>query len=918
MEDSTFDEREELMVSPFGGIPQLRKAQFLKPIVSSIEGPNLKLPSLPFSSESEWPMKVSFNGCRHHQNKWKKWVETLEPAHHDVWKAAGIYEAIMSSVYKVHTQKDLIFGLTERWCCETNTFVFPWGEATLTLEDMMILGGFSVLGGSVLLPLQSHELVEIEENLERTRRDLIGLKADNHTKWLNFFMDSGKVFEHEAFLSLWLSRFVFPGNEYDKIGKHVFPIAVNLARGIRLALAPVVLASIYRDLSLLKQSMIMASSNEPSSSTANDGDRFNILEFSLWAPLFFVQVWAWERLLPLRPEQPRNYNMVSGVRIGRWHNVKQSSVINVRTTIDSSGETFQWRPYTLAVEGWLIPKFYNEKEEWVKVEGENFDQELESFFRCLRVSELVGLDCQEPYRPNRVAMQFGYDQGFPKWIPRSPSSPELAWYTYSRPIDSNLRLHYPSRLFEADVTTQYLKWWRKEVLFLTDVFKGWSHGRRSKRRLKWFSNLYDSPVFAPKLKQVKVETHRDVCDILPGLPPECQLKQCCGENDKKNLSMGVSQIMACDFVPPGFVVKHNAGEIAHPSTDAHNRNESSIVILPKCNGENDKEDLSLVVCQTVACDVVPLGLMEKHNAGERVHPSTDEQDSNECSSIVLPKCNGENDKENLSMRVYQTVACDVVPPGSAERQTDSGQEEGVKRKLKRLSNIYDSPAIAPKLKLVKVETPWDAWDVLPGQPIECHLKQVENYPDAPPGFPPKYCGGNDKKNLPRGVSETMGCDVAPPAFVVKHIAEERAYPSTEYALGSNGSSSIAPPMACGIVPPGLTEKHNAGENVHTSTDAHDSNESSSVVPPKCVVEYDKEDFTVEVCQTVSCDVVSPGSTENHTDYEHDRNESNSNIAHNLLINEKKRGSRTYCDDLITAIEVRLSRLEKQAASLMRG
>ncbi|MCD9643424.1 hypothetical protein HAX54_030890 [Datura stramonium] len=340
--------------------------------------------------------------------------------------------------------------------------------------------------------------------------------------------------------------------------------------------------------------------------------------------------------------------MVGGVRIGRWHNVKQSGVINVRTTIDSSGDTFRWRPYALGVEGWMIPKFYNEKEEWAIVEGQNLDQELESFIRCLRVSELVGLDCQEPYRPNHVAMQFGYDQDFPKWIPRSPSSPELAWYNYSRPIDSDLRLYYPSRLSESDVTTQYLKWWRKEVLFLADASTGLSRGRRSKKRLKRLSDLYGSP---PKLKQVRVETDWDVCDVLPGLPIECQLNQvenypdvppgfppkCSGENDKKNFSMEVSQTMACDIVPPGFVVKHIAEERVSTSTDyAHDSNESSSVVPPKGNGENDKENLSMVVCQTVACNVVPPGLMKKHNAGERViYTSIDcEQDRNESNSNI--------------------------------------------------------------------------------------------------------------------------------------------------------------------------------------------------------------------------------------------------------------------------------------------
>ncbi|MCD7450941.1 hypothetical protein HAX54_009087 [Datura stramonium] len=348
------------------------------PIVSYIEGPSLKLPSLPLSFESEWPLKVSFNGCRHHQNKWKKWVKTMESLHHS----------------------------------------------------------------------------------------------------------------------------------------------------------------------------------------------------------------SLERLLALQPEQTRNYNMISGVRIGQWHNVKQSGPINVMT-INSSGETFQWRPYALVVEDWII----------------------------LKVSELVGLDYQELHRQNRVAMQFGYDQYLPKWITCLPSSPGLAWYNYSRPIDSDLRLYYPSGLSEYD---------------------------RSKKRLKRLFNIYGSPSM---LKQVKLETDWDVCNVLLGLPIECQLKKvknypdvppgfppkCCGENDKKNLSM-----------------EHIAEERVYTSTDyAHDNNESSSVVPPMCNGENDKENLSMVVCQTVACDIVAPGLTEKHNVGESVHTSTDVHDSNESSSVVPPSAMGK-----MTRRIY--------------------------------------------------------------------------------------------------------------------------------------------------------------------------------------------------------------------------------------------------------------------------
>ncbi|XP_016556769.2 protein MAINTENANCE OF MERISTEMS-like [Capsicum annuum] len=265
----------------------------------------------------------------------------MESVHHSVWKAAGVYDAIKGLVYNVHTDKHLIFGLAERWCCDTSTFVFPWGEATVTLEDIMILGGFSVLGGPVWFPLQSPELVEIEQNLEKAR------------------------------------IFAFPVEQYDKISTHVFRVASNLARGKRLALAPAVLSSIYRDLSLLREAMTISTSSK----NKDDRNRFQILGFCLSSPLLFIQAWAWERLVVLRPKQAGNYNMVGGARIGRWHDVKRSGVINVRAAIDSSAETFQWRPYALSVEGSSVPKFYKETEEWEIVE--NFGPRIRVLYSML-------------------------------------------------------------------------------------------------------------------------------------------------------------------------------------------------------------------------------------------------------------------------------------------------------------------------------------------------------------------------------------------------------------------------------------------------------------------------------------------------------------------------------------------------------
>ncbi|OAY70610.1 hypothetical protein ACMD2_25768 [Ananas comosus] len=79
-------------------------------------------------------------------------------------------------------------------------------------------------------------------------------KKPDHSAWLKRFIErGGDELEHVAFLSLWLSRFVFCSHPEKTIRQHVLPIAVRIARGERIALAPAVLAGIYRDLREVKE-----------------------------------------------------------------------------------------------------------------------------------------------------------------------------------------------------------------------------------------------------------------------------------------------------------------------------------------------------------------------------------------------------------------------------------------------------------------------------------------------------------------------------------------------------------------------------------------------------------------------------------------------------------------------------------------
>ncbi|XXG48082.1 hypothetical protein AAC387_Pa02g2618 [Persea americana] len=57
---------------------------------------------------------------------------------------AGLYH--LAQMRWMRINHALIMGLVERWRPETNTFHFPSGEATITLEDVAYIYGLSIDG----------------------------------------------------------------------------------------------------------------------------------------------------------------------------------------------------------------------------------------------------------------------------------------------------------------------------------------------------------------------------------------------------------------------------------------------------------------------------------------------------------------------------------------------------------------------------------------------------------------------------------------------------------------------------------------------------------------------------------------------------------------------------------------------------
>ncbi|GJS07316.1 aminotransferase-like mobile domain-containing protein [Tanacetum coccineum] len=155
---------------------------------------------------------------------------------------------------------------------------------------------------------------------------------------------------------------------YTTVSANVSAIAVCLARGVRLALAPPVLASIYRDLTLLNNNL------------GNDGhdDESNLI---VWAPFQLVQVWILERFRKISPNSVDSCNP----RFARWEN-KKLRVENVGSFVDCGFDDSIWQPF-------------------------------------------VGMDGKyiEQYLPHRVAMQFGMNQDA-----RMNGNRGIAWRFYTR------------------------------------------------------------------------------------------------------------------------------------------------------------------------------------------------------------------------------------------------------------------------------------------------------------------------------------------------------------------------------------------------------------------------------------------------------------------------------------------------------
>eukprot|EP00258_Populus_trichocarpa_P033379 XP_024449398.1 uncharacterized protein LOC18095954 [Populus trichocarpa] len=213
------------------------------------------------------------------QKQWEECLDCLAKDHSSIWNQSGICDAMISSRYELRCHEDVIFGLLEYWCPETNTLVFPWGEATITLEDIVSLVGLPVLREPVTEPLR-------------------GIR---------------------------------------------FAVAIHLSEGTKIALAPAVLASLYKNLRLLKEQAAAAASGS----------------ITVSGRLQIVQQWAFERFPLLGPQCP-NLLEHGEPRAARWHKLNCKISLPLTRSVLKVPDNFKWLPYADNLDNRHHSSYYKE------------------------------------------------------------------------------------------------------------------------------------------------------------------------------------------------------------------------------------------------------------------------------------------------------------------------------------------------------------------------------------------------------------------------------------------------------------------------------------------------------------------------------------------------------------------------------
>ncbi|CAL8992531.1 unnamed protein product, partial [Prunus brigantina] len=300
---------------------------------------------------------------------WSEWVdrELRDPSTCAILRRAQVLDAIfLSKLWDIHIEAKMLRHVVRRWSAATYTFVCSWGEFTPTLEDVANISRLPICGdrspfGIALTPEETDNLAVLRRGAPTSPST--SLRFSN---WIQYFGDANRQGPCllAAFIALWLGRFVFCDFSQDCLHERVFPLALAIARGDTIPLAPMFLGHLYHLLDRAQLLEKSASGSMGVETLLNSG---------------FLQVFLWERLKGLDVYSlPHSHAMKLAdwgkgsfmpdnlPLVCRWFKRMQRKGQDFLKRLDNV-EDFIFRPYGTSAETFTFVPFYADVSDTVEV-----------------------------------------------------------------------------------------------------------------------------------------------------------------------------------------------------------------------------------------------------------------------------------------------------------------------------------------------------------------------------------------------------------------------------------------------------------------------------------------------------------------------------------------------------------------------
>ncbi|GKV11493.1 hypothetical protein SLEP1_g22750 [Rubroshorea leprosula] len=199
---------------------------------------------------------------------WSSWAKEMlvENGFVEILLAIGIFKSVaLSQTLRISRNVECLRRLVRRWCMKDPRHI------ALTLEEHATLVALKKV---------------MKKNANASSHSWRGKYSIDFSTWIRYFqIGKGKdsPYVRVAFLTGWLSTFVFGGFSNHEIMAERIPLAIRSTKGVRLPLAPLMLGTLYHMLDLLYFDEIL-------------GANYYIIESHVCLSL--LQMFAWERFLP--------------------------------------------------------------------------------------------------------------------------------------------------------------------------------------------------------------------------------------------------------------------------------------------------------------------------------------------------------------------------------------------------------------------------------------------------------------------------------------------------------------------------------------------------------------------------------------------------------------------------------------------